>query len=135
MSEKCSPVVGSSSTNSVRPFRLRQEIRRQLEPLRLAAGKRRRRLAEPQVVEPDVDQMLEPGLDLLVPAEERERLAGRHVEHFGDVDAAILHVEHRPAIPLAAALAAPHVDVGHELHVDRDVARRRRTSRTGRLPR
>ncbi len=36
---------------------------RQLEPLRLAAGERRGRLAEPQVVEPDLEQRPEPGLD------------------------------------------------------------------------
>ena len=123
ISEKCRPVVGSSSTNSVRPFRLSEQIGGQLEPLGLAAGERGGRLAEPQVVEPHVDQVLEPRLDLFVAAEKRERLAGRHVEHFRDVDAAILHVEHRPSIAFAATLAAPHVDVGHELHVDGDVAR------------
>ena len=61
-------------------------------------------------------------LHLALAAKEGERLAGRHVEHFGDVAAAILHVEHLPAIAPAVALGALHVHVGHELHVDRQVA-------------
>ena len=35
---------------------------------------------------------------------------------------AVLHFEHLLAKSLAAALGALHVDVGHELHVDREVA-------------
>ena len=57
-----------------------------------------------------------------VTAKERKRLAHRHVEHFGDVAAAILHLQHIPPIPPPAALGALHVHVGHELHVDRQVA-------------
>ena len=37
------------------------QLRSQLDALRLAAGQRRRRLAEPHVVEPDVVQRLERG--------------------------------------------------------------------------
>ena len=69
-SEKCRPVVGSSSRNSVRPRRVRRHVAGQLQPLRLAARERVGRLAEPQIVEPHVDQPLEPGLHLRLAAEE-----------------------------------------------------------------
>ena len=62
----------------------------QLQPLGLAARERVGRLAEPQVVEPHVDQPLQPGLHLGLAAEERERLADGHLQHVGDVAAAIL---------------------------------------------
>ena len=56
----------------------------ELEPLGLAAGERRGRLAEPEVVEPHVHQRAEPGLDLGLVPEEAERLADGQVEHLGD---------------------------------------------------
>ena len=70
----------------------------QLQPLGLAAGERVGRLAEPQVVEPHVDQPLQPGLHLGLAAEECERLADGHVQHFGDVAAAVLDVQNLAAI-------------------------------------
>ena len=47
----------------------------QLEPLGLAAGERQRGLAQPQIVESDVQKRMNPGLDLAAVAEEDERLA------------------------------------------------------------
>ena len=74
-------------------------VRRQLEPLPLAAGQRRQRLPEAQVAEPDVD---EPGEDRvrgrragLPRAEELLGLGHRHREHLADVAAAELVLEHR----------------------------------------
>src|SRR5207253_9198442 len=61
------------------------------------------------------------GLYLVLAAEEAECFAGGHPEHVGDALAAILHGEDFLAIPRAAALAAPHIDVGHELHIDVNV--------------
>ena len=61
----------------------------QLQPLRLAAGKRGNGLTEPQVVQSDIEHRPEPRLDLGAMAKEQERLAHRQVEDFGDVLAAV----------------------------------------------
>ena len=122
MSEKCSPVVGSSRMNRQRPRLAARHVAGQFQPLGFAAGKRVGRLAQPHVVEPHVDQPLQPGLHLRLAAEERERLADGHFQHVGDVPAAIGHVENLVAVAAAVALAALHVDVGQKLHVDLDVA-------------
>src|SRR6185436_14482361 len=46
------------------------EVPGELEALRLAARERRHRLAEAQVLEPDVDERREPRLDFFAPPEE-----------------------------------------------------------------
>src|SRR5690606_17023830 len=56
----------------------------ELEPLRFAARQGRYRLAEPEVVEADIDQGLQPGADIARIAEEGQRLADRELEHVGD---------------------------------------------------
>ena len=88
----------------MRPRLARRHVAGQLQPLRLAAGERVGRLAEPQVVEPHVDQPLQPGLHLRLAAKERERLADGHLQHFGDVAAAVLDLQDFAAIARAAAL-------------------------------
>ena len=108
--------------NSVRAAARRRHVAGQLQPLGLAARERVGRLAEPQIIEPHVDQLLQPRLHLRAAAEERERLADGHVQHVGDVPAAIVDVENLLAIAAAVALAALHVHVGQKLHVDLDVA-------------
>ena len=60
------------------------QLGRELHALRLAAGQRRRRLAEPHVVEPDVVQRLDAPADLRDVLEELERLLDRHLQHVGD---------------------------------------------------
>jgi acyl transferase domain-containing protein len=57
-------------------------VRRDLDALRLAARQRRRRLAEPQVAEADLVEHLQAAQHLRRAAEERQRLAHRHVEHL-----------------------------------------------------
>ena len=94
----------------------------QLEPLRFAAGERGDRLAEPQVVEADVEQRPEPRLDLGAMAKEPERLARRQVEDFGDVPAAVGDLQDFRPIAGAPALGAADHHVGQELHVDREEA-------------
>ena len=86
----------------------------QLEPLPLAAGQRRERLAEREVAEPDVGEPVE---DLvrgrrarLAVAEELLRLGHRHRKHLGDVAAAERVLEHRRLEPLALALLAGGLD-------------------------
>ena len=94
----------------------------QLEPLSFAARERVGRLPEPQIVEPHVDQLLETDLHLGTAAEKCEGFADGHIEDFGDVAAAVGNVEDFLAVAPAVALAAFHVHVGQELHVDLDVA-------------
>ena len=98
------------------------EMAGELQPLRLAAGQRRHRLAERQVLEPDVDERLQARSHVASPAKNAERLGDRHLEHVGDADARLrardLHLEHFGAIAPAVAVGAAQVDVGQELHLD-----------------
>ena len=94
----------------------------ELHALRLAARQRRRRLAEPDVVEPDVVQRLQPALDLRDVLEELERLLDRHLEHVGDRLALEADLERLAVVALAVALLARHVDVRQEVHLDLDLA-------------
>ena len=61
---------------------VRRQVRGDLDPLRLAARQRRRRLAEPQVAEADLVEHLQPAQHLRRAAEEGQRLADREVEHL-----------------------------------------------------
>ena len=78
-------------------LRAERELARDLEPLRLAARERRRRLAEPQIAEPDLLQLPERLAELLLAREEANRLVDRELEHVVDVLAVHAHVEHRRA--------------------------------------
>ena len=98
------------------------QLRRQLDPLRLATGQGRRRLAEPDVAEADVDecpQMPSDGRDRL---EEVDRLLDRHVEDLGDGLALVVHLERLAVVARAVADLARNVDVGQEVHLDLDRA-------------
>ncbi len=90
----------------------------ELEALRLASGERVGGLAELEIVEADVDELLEADLDFGLAAEEAERFAGGHGEHIGNAFAAVFGGEDFFAVAGAAALAALLINVGHELHVD-----------------
>ncbi len=94
----------------------------ELDALRLAAGQRGGGLAEPDVVEPDVVQRLQPALDLRDVLEELDRLLDRHVEHVRDRLALEAHLERLAVVALAVALLARHVDVRQEVHLDLDLA-------------
>ena len=69
---------------------VRRKVRGDLDPLRLSARQRRRRLAEAQVAEADLVEHLEPAQHFRRPAEERQRLADGQVEHLVDRPAAVL---------------------------------------------
>ena len=94
------------------------ELGRELHPLRLAARQGRRRLPEPDVVEPDVVE----GLELLAHRrdglEEGERLPHGHLQDLGDVPALVADLERLPVVALALAHLARHVHVGEEVHLD-----------------
>ena len=96
---------------------LLDQLARQLDPLRFAAGKRRRGLAELDVIEPDVVQGLKHAGDLGDVGEVLEGLLHVHVEHVADAVALEPDVEGLAAEPFALADRARHPDVGEEVHL------------------
>ena len=54
--------------------------------------------------------------------EQRQRLVHRQIEHIGDRLAAILDLERLAVVAPPLALLARDVDVGQEVHLDRDHA-------------
>ena len=96
--------------------------RRQLHPLGFATRQRGRRLPEPHVAEPDVDDGLHVPGDRRLVGEELERFLARQVEHFGDVLALERDVERVAVVAGALAHLARHVHVGQEVHLDLDGA-------------
>ena len=61
-----------------------------------------------------------------------ERLLDRHLQDLGDVLALVVDLERLAVVALALAHLARDVDVGQEVHLDLDDARRPRTPRSGR---
>ncbi len=104
------------------PGRDLRELGRELDALGLAAGERRRGLAEPDVAEPDLVERLQAPADLRDVLEERQRLLDRHVEHVGDGLALEADLERLAVVALAVALLARDVDVREEVHLDLDLA-------------
>ena len=99
------------------PVPLLDQLAGQLDPLGLAAGERRRRLAELDVIEPDVVQGLEHRGDLGNVGEVLEGLLHVHVEHVADALALEADVQGLAAEPLALADRAGDPDVGEEVHL------------------
>ena len=97
------------------------QLARELHALRLAAGERRRRLAEVDVAETDVVERLELAPDRRDVLEEVERLLDRHVEDVADVLALVGDLERLAVVARALADLARHVDVGQEVHLDLDL--------------
>ena len=81
-----------------------------------------RRLAQPDVAQPDVDQRLHVAGDGRLVGEELERLLAAHVEHVGDVLVLERDVERVAVVAGALAHLARHVHVGQEVHLDLDRA-------------
>ena len=94
----------------------------ELDPLRLAAGQRGRRLAEPDVAEADLDQRLHVPRDRRDRGEEVGGLLDRHVEDLGDGLALVVHLERLAVVAGAVADLARDVDVRQEVHLDLDRA-------------
>ena len=90
----------------------------QLDPLRFAAGERRRRLAERQVAQPDVGERRHQPADRFVILEELDRLVDAHRQHVGDRFAAIANGERLPVEPCTVANGAGHFEVGQKVHGD-----------------
>ena len=97
---------------------LAPEVGGELQALRLAAGERRERLPEAQVVEADVGERLQAGADLGLALEQGDGLGDREVEDLADRASLPAHLEHLGLEARPVALGAGHVDVGEELHLD-----------------
>ena len=106
----------------MRPLRALLQLAGQLDPLRLAAGQRRRRLPEAHVAQADVDQRAQVTRDRGDRREELGGLLDRHVQHVRDRLALVVHLEGLPVVPGAVAHLARDVDVGQEVHLDLDRA-------------
>ena len=90
----------------------------ELDPLCLAAGKCRRRLAELDVIETDVVQGLKHARDLGDIGEMLECLLNIHVEHVADALALEADVKRLAAESLALADGARDPDIGQEVHLE-----------------
>ena len=55
-------------------------------------------------------------------SKKRQRVLHGHVQHLGDVLAAVGHLQRLTVVALAVAHLAGHVDVGQEVHLDLDLA-------------
>ena len=102
----------------MRPVSRLRQLERQLDALRLAAGQRRRALAEADVAEADVEQRLQLARDVRHGAEVAVRVLDRQVEHVGDVLALVEDLQRLAVVAPAVADVAGHVDVGQEVHLD-----------------
>ena len=117
------PVVGSSRMYSVVPVRALRQLGRQLDALRLAAGERRRRLAEADVAEADVAAASRACARTRGKrSKNSQRLVDGHVQHVGDVLALEQDLQRLAVVALALADLAGHRHVRQELHLDLDVA-------------
>ena len=90
----------------------------QLHALCLTAGQCRRRLTEPHVPQPDIDQRVEVAGDRGDRAEEFRGLADRHVEDLGDRLPLVVDLQGLPVVPGTLADLAGDVDVRQEVHLD-----------------
>src|SRR5439155_21363136 len=82
------------------------ELACQLDALRVSAGERSCRLAEPQIAEPDVLQHTQPARSGGDRREERQRFADRKIEHFGDRSTLVVDLQRIAVVALAPALVA-----------------------------
>ena len=90
----------------------------QLDALRLAARERGGRLAERDIVQPDVVQRLQDAPDARHIVEELQRGLHVHLQHVGDALALVLDLERLAIVALAFADIAAHPHIGQELHLD-----------------
>src|SRR5439155_11423603 len=95
-----------------------RELGRELHPLGLAARDRRRRLAEPDVAEANVNKGLQLRADIRDVRKDVEGLLDGHLEHIRDRAALVVDLHCFPVVAPALADFARDVDVGEELHLD-----------------
>ena len=94
------------------------QLRGDLEALGLAARERGGGLAEAEVAEAHVLEHLEPARQPRRGGEERDGLVDRHLEHLADVAPLVGDLPDVRAVAAPLALAARHVDVLEEVHLE-----------------
>jgi len=94
------------------------QLARQLDALRLAPGKSRRRLAEMDVPQTHVQQRLELLLDGRDVFQHRQGVLHRHVENIGDGATLVLYCQGLGIVAAAAADLAGDENVGQEVHLN-----------------
>src|SRR5262249_5626890 len=99
-------------------FARARHVRGELQALRFAAGKRRQRLPQADVVEAHGPQRAQPVLDIGRVFEELDRLRDRQVQHVVDRAAAVGDFEDLLAETAPLALGTRRVNVGEKLHLD-----------------
>ena len=106
LSRWCRPIDGSSSTYST-PDERRADLRRQPDPLRLAARQRRRAAVERQVAEADVVEEPQPLVDL-AQDQPRDVAVGLRQLQLVDPRARAPHAQRRELVDRHARRRAPH---------------------------
>ena len=99
-----------------------RQVRGQLHALRFAAGKRGRRLSQPQIAEAHVGQHLQLLREALVAAEKLDGFIDGQLQNFVDVQAVVFDLEDAGLEAGALALLANQLDIGQKLHLHRDGA-------------
>ena len=92
------------------------QLGRELDPLRLAAGKRGGSLTELDISKSHLAQAIEHAVDLRMRVEELQRVFDRCFEHIGDGLAAVLDFKRFACIALAVANLASNKNIGKEVH-------------------
>ncbi len=95
-----------------------RQFRGEFHPLGLAAGERRRALAEGEIVQPHVAERVQHAANLRDVFEQPHRFAAGHVQHVGDRAAVELHGQRLLVVAAAAAGFALDPNVGKEVHFD-----------------
>ena len=94
------------------------QFRGEFHALGFAAGQRRCRLAQREIIESNRGQHRQRAADLGDVIEQLQRLTDRHVQHIGDALTAVLHRQRFGVVALAAADVALDPDIGQEVHFD-----------------
>src|SRR5690348_6611185 len=97
-----------------------RQVRGQLYALRLAAGQRGRRLAQPQVTEADVRQHFQLAHQAPVVRKEGQRLLNGELQDLVNVQAVIPDIQDAALEPRPFAFLAHQFHVGEKLHFDSD---------------
>src|SRR5205807_1670448 len=99
----------------------RRELARDLHALRLAAGKRRRGLSQPQIAESNLLELPERLTESLLAGKGTNGLVHGELKHLIDVAATDGHLEDVRAEALPATFVARDVHVRHEDHLDLEI--------------
>ena len=98
------------------------QLARELHPLRLTTGERRRRLAKTHVSQTDIHQSAKVARDRGHGSKEIRTLFDRHIQDLGDRLALEVDLEGLPVVTGALANLAGHVHIRKKVHLDLDRA-------------